>query len=66
MEKRGVFYVRFMYNVVVLARTRWQLRRAVKALNSVLGGANAAGGCQAGPGFRCAASRLPRIRHRPA
>ena len=30
MEQTGGFYVRFMEDWVVLARTRWQLRRAVK------------------------------------
>ena len=34
---RGLFYVRFMDDILVLAPTRWQLRRAVKAVNEVLG-----------------------------
>ncbi len=38
MERSGVFYVRFMDDIVVLAPSRWKLRRAVKAVNEVLGG----------------------------
>ena len=34
----GLFYVRFMDDIVVLASTRWKLRAAVKALNQALGG----------------------------
>ncbi|MCH8921469.1 MAG: hypothetical protein IIA23_12320 [Chloroflexi bacterium] len=37
MEKSGLFYVRFMDDILVLAPTRWKLRRAVKAVNEVLG-----------------------------
>ena len=37
MERSGLFYVRFMDDVLVLAPTRWKLRRAVKAVNEVLG-----------------------------
>ncbi len=37
MERTGLFYVRFMDDFVVLAPTRWKLRRAVKAVNEVLG-----------------------------
>ena len=36
MEKLGFFYVRFMDDVLVLTRTRWQLRKAVRVLNAVL------------------------------
>ncbi|MGH2669822.1 MAG: reverse transcriptase domain-containing protein, partial [bacterium] len=35
-ERRGLFYLRFMDDVVVLAPSRWKLRRAVAALNGVL------------------------------
>ena len=38
MEKLGLFYVRFMDDILVLAPTRWKLRSAVKAINQVLGG----------------------------
>jgi retron-type reverse transcriptase len=38
MERLGLFYVRFMDDVLVLAPTRWRLRRAVRVLNQVLGG----------------------------
>ncbi len=37
MERTGLFYVRFMDDFVVLAPTRWKLRRVVKAVNEVLG-----------------------------
>ena len=37
MARMGLFYVRFMDDVLVLASTRWKLRRAVKAVNQVLG-----------------------------
>ncbi len=37
MERSGLFYVPFMDDVLVLAPTRWKLRRAVKAVNEVLG-----------------------------
>jgi hypothetical protein len=35
-ETLGVFYLRFMDDIVVLAQTRWQLRKAVKVVNQVL------------------------------
>jgi len=38
MERGSLFYVRFMDDILVLAPTRWTLRRAVKAVNEVLGG----------------------------
>ncbi len=38
MERLGLFYVRFMDDLLVLAPTRWKLRRAVKAVNQVLDG----------------------------
>ncbi len=37
MERTGLFYVRFMDDILVLAPSRWKLRRAVKAVNDVLG-----------------------------
>jgi hypothetical protein len=37
MERTGLFYVRFMDDFLVLAPSRWKLRRAVKAINEVLG-----------------------------
>ena len=36
LERTGLFYVRFMDDIVVLAPTRWKLRRAVRVLNQVL------------------------------
>jgi hypothetical protein len=36
MKRTGLFYVRFMDNILVLAPTRWKLRLAVKAVNEVL------------------------------
>ncbi len=36
MERTGLFYVRFMDDILVLAPTRWKLRRAVKVVNEVL------------------------------
>jgi hypothetical protein len=38
LERLGLFFVRFMDDVLVLAPTRWKLRRAVKVVNEVLGG----------------------------
>ena len=35
MEKFGLFYVRFMDDMLVLSPTRWKLKRAVKRLNEV-------------------------------
>ena len=37
VERSGLFYVRFMDDILVLAPTRWKLRRAVKVVNEVLG-----------------------------
>jgi hypothetical protein len=37
MEKTGLFYARFMDDWVVLAPTRWRLRKAIKKANQVLG-----------------------------
>ncbi len=37
MEASGLFYVRFMDDILVLVPTRWRLRKAVKAVNEVLG-----------------------------
>jgi RNA-directed DNA polymerase len=36
MERPGLFYVRFMDDILVPAPTRWHLRRAVKAVNQTL------------------------------
>ena len=36
LERTGLFYVRFMDDILVLAPTRWKLRRAVRVLNRVL------------------------------
>ncbi len=36
LDKTGLFYVRFMDDILVLAPTRWKLRRAVRVLNQVL------------------------------
>jgi hypothetical protein len=36
MERTGLFYVRFMDDWVILARTRWQLRKAVKLVMQTL------------------------------
>jgi RNA-directed DNA polymerase len=35
-EQLGVFYTRFMDDILVLAPTRWTLRKAVKVVNQVL------------------------------
>jgi RNA-directed DNA polymerase len=37
MERSGLFYVRFMDDILVLSPTRWKLRRAVRLVNQVLG-----------------------------
>jgi hypothetical protein len=36
LERLGLFFVRFMDDIVVLAPTRWTLRKAVKVVNEVL------------------------------
>lgn len=36
LEKLGLFYIRFMDDILVLAPTRWKLRKAVKVVNHVL------------------------------
>ncbi len=36
MDKSGLFYVRFMDDILLLAPTRWRLLKAVKAANEVL------------------------------
>ncbi|WP_017720399.1 hypothetical protein [Kamptonema formosum] len=36
MAEMGCFYVCYMEDLVVLAQTRWALRRAIKATNQVL------------------------------
>ena len=37
MARSGLFYVRFMDGILVLTPTRWKLRKAVKAVNEMLG-----------------------------
>jgi hypothetical protein len=37
MNASGLFYVRFMDDILVLAPTRWKLRRAVGLVNQILG-----------------------------
>jgi RNA-directed DNA polymerase len=37
MTATGLFYVRFMNDILVLAPTRWKLRRAVTLVNQILG-----------------------------
>ena len=34
LEKTGLFYVRFMDDILILTPTRWKCRRAVKQLNA--------------------------------
>ncbi len=40
MAKSGLFYVRFMDDILVLSPTRWRLRKAVKVENQLLGSLN--------------------------
>ena len=35
MARSGQFYMRFMDDILVLAPTRWRLRKAVKAVKAV-------------------------------
>ena len=37
MARSGLFYVRFMDDILVLSPTRWKIRKAVKAANGMLG-----------------------------
>ncbi len=37
MARSGLFYIRFMDDILVLASTRWRLRKAVNEVNEVLG-----------------------------
>ena len=37
MTRLGLFYVRFMDDILVLAPTRWKLRKAVAVVNRKLG-----------------------------
>jgi RNA-directed DNA polymerase len=37
METTRLFYIRFMDDILVLAPTRWKLRRAVGSVNAILG-----------------------------
>ncbi len=34
-EQEGLFYVRYMDDILILSKTRWKCRRAVKQLNQV-------------------------------
>ncbi len=36
LERLGLLYIRYMDDILVLAPTRWKLRRAVRELNQVL------------------------------
>jgi len=36
LEKTGLLYVRFMDDIVILAPTRWKLRRVIKTVNATL------------------------------
>jgi hypothetical protein len=36
LEKTGLFYIRFMDDILVLAPSRWKLRRAVRTVNQAL------------------------------
>jgi hypothetical protein len=38
MEQLGLFYSRYMDDIVVLAPSRWKLRRAVRVVNQTLNG----------------------------
>jgi RNA-directed DNA polymerase len=37
MTATGLFYIRFMDDILVLAPTRWKLRRAIGLVNQILG-----------------------------
>jgi hypothetical protein len=37
MTETGLFYIRFMDDILVLAPTRWKLRRAIAVVNHILG-----------------------------
>ena len=37
MTETGLFYIRFMDDILVLAPTRWKLRRAIAVVNRILG-----------------------------
>ncbi len=37
MARSGLFYLRFMDDILVLSPTRWKIRQAVKRVNQVLG-----------------------------
>jgi Retron-type reverse transcriptase len=38
MEQLGLFYVRYMDDIIVLAPSRWKLRQAVRVVNQTLDG----------------------------
>jgi hypothetical protein len=42
-KKKGIYYARYMDDIVILAHTRWQLRKQVRVLNGFF---NEAGFCQ--------------------
>ena len=44
MPESGPFYLDFMDDILVLSPTRWRLRKAVKAVNEVLGSLHGASG----------------------
>ncbi len=37
MARSGLFYVRFMDDILVLSPTRWKIRKVVKVVNGMLG-----------------------------
>ncbi len=40
MVRSGLFYIRFIDDILVLSPTRWKLKKAVKAVNHVLNSLN--------------------------
>jgi RNA-directed DNA polymerase len=38
MEQLGLFYLRYMDDIIVLAPSRWKLRKAVRIMNQTLNG----------------------------
>jgi len=36
LDKTGLFYIRFMDDILVLAPSRWKLRHAVRTVNQAL------------------------------
>jgi len=37
MERLDVKYVRYMDDILILAKTRWKLKKAIKVLNQTFG-----------------------------